>query len=219
MSYGQDLCKAYLQRLVPEMAMENHRPDWLHGMELDFYFPSAKVAIEFNGDQHYFATGLSADPMPQKQRDARKKAICKERGITLISLKAIDLVSHKMRFRLKRHFELQPNGNIKGLDHEAKEYRKMLIQKYNSPTAHRNKGRMREKTVAKLFEQHPPKLDGRWNQDVFLFKLKEWQRQHGKTQQALVAFVDTYGKHLRKRHLRKLGMHGQQPLAKAPQAG
>jgi hypothetical protein len=201
MSYGQNICKNYLTRLVPEAFQENYRPEWLFGMELDFFFPDTGVAVEFNGDQHYFSTVLAPDVRPQKRRDARKKALCKENGIVLITVKAIDLVSHKMRHKLKRLFALNPNGNIKHLDHEAKLYRKMLIERFNSPTAHRNKGRSRAKTVQKLFSQHPPDLSGRWNNDVFTFKRNEWIKQHGDSPESRQLFIQTFKEHLRKRQL------------------
>lgn len=204
MSYGQQLCGEYLARLVPAKSQENARPAWLGGLELDFYYPDHKVAVEFNGGQHYFATGLSADPLPQKIRDARKLGLCKERGITLIRLKAIDLFSGKIRMRLKRHFTLNPNGNIKGLDKRAKEYRKTLVANFACPTAHRAKGKARQKTVARLFSKHAPNESGKWNNDIFRYKLGEWIKAHGMTCISLESFEVGNIEHLRRRSLRQL---------------
>lgn len=217
MSYGQQLCGEYLARLVPAKSQENARPDWLGGLELDFYYPDHKVAVEFNGGQHYFATSLNADPIPQKMRDAKKLRLCKERGITLIRLKAIDLFSGKIRMRLKRHFALNPNGNIKGLDKRAKEYRKTLIANFACPTAHRAKGRARQKTVARLFSQHAPNEAGKWNNDVFHFKLGEWIKTHGNTCASLQAFEAENIIHLRKRFIRQLAKNKDSILDKEEQ--
>lgn len=43
MSYGQSLMKEYLQLAMEYPFVENHRPDWLLGLELDFYFPDLKL--------------------------------------------------------------------------------------------------------------------------------------------------------------------------------
>lgn len=204
MSYGQSLCREYLEALVPAQFQENARPDWLHGLELDFFFPEHGFAVEFNGDQHYFATGLSADPGPQKRRDAKKRFLCKQRGVILVAVKAIDLVAGKMRLKLKRYFELNHGVKLSALDKRAKEYRKTLIEKYASPTAHRGKGAARKKTVARLFEQFPPQVEGKWNNDVFQFWLSQWTRDHGRNLDSFMAFEEANVKHLRRRQFRQL---------------
>lgn len=140
MSYGQDMLAAYLRNMVEEKPIQNYRPDWLLGMELDFYFPTSKVALEFNGDQNLIPTNLKADPMPQIRRDCKKRAICVQRGIKFKSLEAIDLeytrlagVFRKLKLpKLEAHLPALKNLNIR-----CKEYRKGLILKYNSPTARR----------------------------------------------------------------------------------
>ena len=125
-------------------------------MELDFYFPDFNIAIEFNGDQHYFATDLSSDPSQQRKRDGRKKYLCRERGVKLITLKAIDLIAQRLLRKFKRELPLNSKISTRNIDADAKKYRITLKENFNSPTAHKSKGLARQKTVAKLFEKHPP---------------------------------------------------------------
>lgn len=204
MSYGQQICREYLTKMVPSSFLENYRPPWLFGMELDFYYPDHLVAIEFNGDQHYFSTDLAADHKPQQRRDWRKKAICKSRGIRFVSLKAIDLVSCKFKHRFKKILPMMKHSKMNDLDHRAKAYRKKLIADFASPTAHKSKGKKRQDTVARLFAKHPPNEDGIWNSDLFNFKLNQWQKEHGKSAESVDLFQETYAFHIRARHDRLL---------------
>ena len=60
----------------------------LGGLELDAYFPSRKLAFEYNGQQHYefpnFFHKLEEDFLNQQKRDAEKQRLCVELGIKLI---------------------------------------------------------------------------------------------------------------------------------------
>lgn len=203
-SYGQQICYEYIRAIAPVEPEQNVRPSWLFGMELDFYFPDHNLAIEFNGDQHYFSTGLSADPRPQQQRDWRKRWICKQRGIKLIRVKAIDLVYSRMRGILKKHFALKKHKKRTELDAKAKAYRKMLVERYDSPTAVKSKGGARAKVVERLFDKHPQIKDGKWNREHYVYNLKKWLKQHGKTPQAIEKFEEQNAQYLRLRHLRDL---------------
>ena len=65
---------------------------WLKKLKLDFYLPQYNVAIECQGEQHYFPVSfgcLSEQTVLQrfkntKKYDARKKKCCIENGITLM---------------------------------------------------------------------------------------------------------------------------------------
>ena len=69
---------------------QNYRPDWLEGLELDFYIDEIKLAAEVQGQQHYVFTPhfhKSIDDFnSQKERDERKKYICKLHGIKLVEI-------------------------------------------------------------------------------------------------------------------------------------
>lgn len=204
-SYGQTLCRRYIEAMIQTRFYENYRPSWLFGMELDFYFPDHNLAIEFNGDQHYFATGLSDDPSAQRRRDLRKRYLCRDRGVKLIVLKAIDLVMCKFNQKFKRLIPMNRSLKLKKLDSEAKQYRSTLKENFNSPTAHRGKGKARQKTVAKLFDQHPPSFNGKWNADKFHYQWNAWMKGKPKCLETVESFRQTHGDHLRARHNRELG--------------
>ena len=38
--------------------LRHYRPDWLEGLELDIFFPSKKLAFEYQGQQHFHPIGL-----------------------------------------------------------------------------------------------------------------------------------------------------------------
>lgn len=57
----------------------------------DAYLPLLKLAIEYNGKQHYVPTGFfSGDPsgefVKQQERDEHKRAFCKKNGIELVEI-------------------------------------------------------------------------------------------------------------------------------------
>ncbi len=79
-SYGQRLLKELLGHILVETPIENYRPAWLLGMEIDLFYPRSRLAFEFQGDQH-FEAGIYGDKQElaaQRDRDARKKVLCKQ---------------------------------------------------------------------------------------------------------------------------------------------
>ena len=92
-SKGEKACKRYVQRLF-KRSFTKIRPDFLkdpttkRNLEIDLYNDSLKLGIEYNGIQHYeftprFHKGYG-DFRRQQERDALKKRLCKENGVTLI---------------------------------------------------------------------------------------------------------------------------------------
>ena len=75
--------------------LDNHRPDWLGGQELDRYYPTLGVAIEFQGDQHSrVVPGMHkgpADFQKQVSLDTQKRHLCDEKGIKLYAINLLDL--------------------------------------------------------------------------------------------------------------------------------
>lgn len=69
---------------------QNYRPQWMEGLELDFYIEELKLAAEIQGIQHYsfvqFFHGTKEKFYEQQKRDAVKSSICRERGIRLIEI-------------------------------------------------------------------------------------------------------------------------------------
>lgn len=75
--------------------LDNHRPDWLKGLELDRFYPTLGVAIEFQGDQHSrIVPGMHKGPFDfqhQVELDTQKRHACEAKGIKLHSINLLDL--------------------------------------------------------------------------------------------------------------------------------
>lgn len=78
------------------------RLEVMEGMELDIYIPELRLAIEYQGAQHYKEMkhwgGQNALKQTRK-RDARKKLLCRQHGIKLITFhhrKAVSLLNVQM---------------------------------------------------------------------------------------------------------------------------
>jgi hypothetical protein len=69
--------------------LRHHRPDWLNGLELDIFLPNLNLGIEYQGQQHFHpidAWGGEEALKNVQERDARKAQICKDKGVTLITI-------------------------------------------------------------------------------------------------------------------------------------
>ena len=151
MSYGQSLLGEFLSEMMPYNRVENHRPAWLYGLELDFYFPELSLAIEFNGDQHYYDTTSFGSPDRQIINDNKKKILCAKNDINLCSVVASDLEYTRLVGVLKRTSKHRTTINkiikeavvknkeqLSILNKSAIRYRSSLIKSYNSPTARKD---------------------------------------------------------------------------------
>ncbi len=76
-------------RLVhPERVLRHFRPDWLEGLELDLYIPDRRLAIEYQGQQHFHpieAWGGIGGLEGLRRRDAKKAKACQQQGVHLIT--------------------------------------------------------------------------------------------------------------------------------------
>tara|TARA_B110000037_G_C16937298_1_gene431212 strand:+ start:102 stop:677 length:576 start_codon:yes stop_codon:yes gene_type:complete len=96
-SKGEAECRRVLQLLF-KRKFASSRPDFLRNpvtggnfnLELDCYDSQMKLAVEYNGIQHYIYTPYFQKSkehfLNQKYRDDMKQRICKEHGVTLISV-------------------------------------------------------------------------------------------------------------------------------------
>jgi hypothetical protein len=145
MGYGQQLVKRFLDAFGIKEYKENYRPEWLFGMELDFYIEKRNLAIEFNGDQHYVSTTYGT-PDEQIKRDLLKKRICKDRKIRLVVIHAGQLHYHWLRayFRVSKHIVEKNEEALRKIQNDVSEYKRLLRKKYgeSSPTT-MNKSRKR----------------------------------------------------------------------------
>ena len=85
-SYGESLLRSLLKRALPTYkSIYNYRgeeltnPETGKPLELDIYFPTIKLAFEFQGIQH-------KRDEDQRDRDKIKRRICKGLGITVIEV-------------------------------------------------------------------------------------------------------------------------------------
>lgn len=80
-------------------------PSWLNGQRLDIYIPALNLAIEYQGEQHYFPLDhLDGEQglKDRKEMDERKRVACMKEGVTLIEWRydetiSVESVAEKLR--------------------------------------------------------------------------------------------------------------------------
>jgi hypothetical protein len=119
---GETLLREFLNVLV---ALDDYRddaaPDVLINpytrelMELDRYYPTASVAVEYNGDQHSEETELATfeETVKQVGRDAMKAFICKARGIELAIVHPEDLSLSQIDRKIPKRL---PRRDLEGME-------------------------------------------------------------------------------------------------------
>lgn len=90
-------------------------PDWLGNQRLDIYIPELKLAIEYQGQQHFKAVGLFGGKeglAKTKRRDKDKFIKCKNNGINLVYFTYKDNLSEKLvNSRLKKYVTEKVTGS------------------------------------------------------------------------------------------------------------
>lgn len=133
---GELLLKEMLNVLVPdEPCQDNARPSYLLNvatgnlMEFDRWYPEARVAIEFNGPQHYRATRMFSDSeavRQQQQRDLMKLAWAAQFGTTLVTITPPELTFPILQQKLAALLPLAPLYNedpvVRFLDRYSRNY-------------------------------------------------------------------------------------------------
>ncbi|QHR78525.1 core protein 5 [Lymphocystis disease virus 4] len=94
-SKGELICKQTVEKLTGKLFVKT-RPGFLlnkvtgRNLELDCYNAELKLAVEYNGEQHYkykpFFHKTMGDFRELRYRDLLKRIMCKEAGITLITV-------------------------------------------------------------------------------------------------------------------------------------
>jgi hypothetical protein len=119
---GEVLLREFLNVLVAQADYEDNalldlllNPYTGELMELDRYYRSAGLAVEFNGDQHYEETDLAtfAETVKQVGRDAMKAFICKARGIELAIIRPEHLTLKRIDEKLPRRL---PRRDLDGME-------------------------------------------------------------------------------------------------------
>lgn len=133
-----EMCKVLVVR---NNLQQNARPEFLTNvytdkqLELDLFYPD-KVALEFNGPQHYGPTSIYDDEeeiKKQKARDAIKKAVCEEEGIHLIIVHAEDLTFDRIRELIGDRLPLRKDLDIYQpiidyLEFRSRKYREAAVK-------------------------------------------------------------------------------------------
>lgn len=92
-------------------AVYQYRCEWLRMQSLDIFIPSLSIGIEYQGRQHYEPIehfGGEEHFKHQQENDAKKKALCKTHGITLIEwsytedITEANLIKHLSKAQNKR---------------------------------------------------------------------------------------------------------------------
>jgi len=84
--------------LADHDVLRHHRPDWLHGLELDIFVPALKLALEYQGQQHFHpieAWGGQEALDRLVARDADKAKACKDLGIALVAIDYTEPLTHE----------------------------------------------------------------------------------------------------------------------------
>ena len=118
-SKGEIECRRILEKIFKK-PFNKSRPNFLnnpvtggnYNLELDCFNEDLKLAVEYNGIQHYkynkFFHRNNEHFLNQKYRDELKKRMCKDNGIILIevpyNVKTEDIESY-LKNKLKRYFE------------------------------------------------------------------------------------------------------------------
>ena len=101
---GETMLFNRVVKLLPnEKVIRQGSPEWLGLQRFDIWIPNLKVAIEYNGRQHFhpveFFGGQSAFENTI-ERDARKRKLCEENGVTLLEISYDENTSDEMLLSL-----------------------------------------------------------------------------------------------------------------------
>ena len=69
------------------VVVQHHRPKFLKGLELDIFMPSVNVAIEYQGEQHFYPMdhwGGDEAFARTVERDRTKLKLCKKNGVKIL---------------------------------------------------------------------------------------------------------------------------------------
>lgn len=93
-SKGEAECKRVMESIFAGRKFNKYRPSFLHNdvtgsnLELDCFNPELKLAVEYNGRQHYayspYFHATKHEFYNLRYRDEIKRRLCREKGIHLI---------------------------------------------------------------------------------------------------------------------------------------
>ena len=118
-------------------ALDNTRPIWTNGLEIDRFYPQLGVAIEFQGPQHY--KQIEAMQTPEKFQnqikfDSLKRQACVKQGITYLPLPIFSFTESSYRATVEQiknagMIFAKKNGDVTTYNLLAR----MLVGRYTDP--------------------------------------------------------------------------------------
>jgi hypothetical protein len=141
-SYIQNLVKKQIKEWFPdEELIENYRPDWLIGLEIDLYLPRLNLAIEVNGIQHYLNTGKFFKNNSQFEmqviRDFVKERIILNESINFIKIRQganlLNGLQKQVNNALKTNFQISENIKAAYINHWEK-YKSTFLNDSPNPS-------------------------------------------------------------------------------------
>lgn len=90
LSILMDNCVWGLLGMDTPTVIEQNRPPWLKGLELDVYIPELALAFEYQGEQHYEMMN-SIEFLKRFLYDVQKAFICRQSDIILVRINASSL--------------------------------------------------------------------------------------------------------------------------------
>jgi hypothetical protein len=90
-SDGQNLLAQYLVALTKVRPEQNAHPAWAEGLEIDIFYQSFDLAIEFQGHHHYSPVFGARDLKIQRFNDRKKVILCEQNGILLVRIQTAEL--------------------------------------------------------------------------------------------------------------------------------
>jgi hypothetical protein len=138
---------------------KKQRPEFMEKLELDGYNEDLKLALEYNGQQHYNLSSLfhkKDDKMleAQKERDSRKIKLCKENGIFLIIVPYWERMNKKNFIKEEYEKYLKEQGNK-----ECREIYKKYLEEQEKKEQENNKEDKEEKMICKSIKDKKIKKD------------------------------------------------------------
>lgn len=92
LSGTEKIALTFIQELYPNLEIRTRDRRTIKSpitnayLELDFYIPSLRLAIELNGPTHYLPIYGQAKFERQQRNDQLKRDLCKQQGITLVEI-------------------------------------------------------------------------------------------------------------------------------------
>lgn len=123
-SYGEKLLGELLKLVFANRfrIIVNSRPQFLYGLELDFYIPELKIAFELQGEQHYDLVddfySTNEKFVKQVLNDIQKDLLCIKNGVLLVKLTPLETTPKLFKRRIRDSLFSFYNGHSYSREHK-----------------------------------------------------------------------------------------------------